>query len=84
MTGETFISRESVGRLFKELLRIRSSREKKLTWLADEFVDPLELARFYVGPHLQDRNPANNRQDDLLPSVTLPAASPAERPSRME
>jgi hypothetical protein len=58
MAVETFISRESVGRLFKELLRIRSSREKELTRLADEFVDPMELARFYVEPHLQDRNPA--------------------------
>ena len=41
--------------------------------MRDEFVDPEELAKFYVQPHTQDRNPADARQDDLLIASRQPA-----------
>lgn len=41
--------------------KISGARAKELDRLRDEFVDAEELARFYVEPLCQDRNPADER-----------------------
>ncbi|MGX9727814.1 MAG: NACHT domain-containing protein [Candidatus Electronema sp. VV] len=41
-------------------------RAKEYDRLRDEFVDPNVLKDVYVVPQLQDRNPADSRQDDLV------------------
>jgi hypothetical protein len=61
-----FVKAEWVKPLWKQLERISGERAKELDRLRDEFVDPDVLKDVYVVPHLQDRNPADSRQDDLM------------------
>ena len=68
-----FVKIEWVKPLWKKLNNIRGSQAQELDRLRDEFVDPEELARFYVQPHTQDRNPANEHQDGLLSVARQPA-----------
>ncbi|MCI5145179.1 MAG: hypothetical protein D3923_06515 [Candidatus Electrothrix sp. AR3] len=59
--------------LWKKLRQLTGERAKELNRLRDLFVDPEELAKFYVEPHTQDRNPADVLQDDLLTAARQPA-----------
>uniref|UniRef100_UPI004055B4C1 SUMF1/EgtB/PvdO family nonheme iron enzyme n=1 Tax=Candidatus Electronema sp. TaxID=2698783 RepID=UPI004055B4C1 len=61
-----FVKAEWVKPLWKQLERISGERAKEFDRLRDEFVDPNVLKDVYVVPQLQDRNPADSRQDDLL------------------
>jgi hypothetical protein len=61
-----FVKAEWLKSLWKQLERISGERAKELDRLRDEFVDPDVLKDVYVVPHLQDRNPADSRQDDLM------------------
>ena len=68
----TFVKAEWARVLWKKLQGITGARAKEVERLRDEFVDPEELARFYIEPHCQDRNPADARQDDLLIAARQP------------
>jgi formylglycine-generating enzyme required for sulfatase activity len=61
-----FVKAEWAKQLWNKLDRLRGEEAKELDRLRDEFVDPNVLKDVYVVPHLQDRNPADSRQDDLL------------------
>ena len=61
-----FVKAEWVKPLWKQLERISGERAKEFDRLRDEFVDPNVLKDVYVVPQLQDRNPADSRQDDLV------------------
>jgi formylglycine-generating enzyme required for sulfatase activity len=61
-----FVKAEWVKQLWSKLDRIRGEQAKELDRLRDEFVDPNVLKDVYVVPQLQDRNPADSRQDDLV------------------
>jgi hypothetical protein len=61
-----FVKAEWVKQLWSKLDRIRGEQAKELDRLRDEFVDPDVLKDVYVVPQLQDRNPADSRQDDLM------------------
>ncbi len=61
-----FVKAEWVKPLWKQLERISGELAKEYDRLRDEFVDPNVLKDVYVVPQLQDRNPADSRQDDLV------------------
>ncbi len=62
----SFVKAEWVKPLWKQLDRISGERAEELDRLRKEFFDPNLLKEIYVVPHLQDRNPADARQDDLI------------------
>ncbi|MCI5120341.1 MAG: hypothetical protein D3908_03935 [Candidatus Electrothrix sp. AUS4] len=62
----TFVKSSWIKPLWKQLGRITGERKKELDRLRDEFVDPEQLRGLYIEPFLQDRNPADVQQDDLL------------------
>ncbi len=62
----TFVKSAWIKPLWTQLSRLTGERAKELDRLRDEFVDPEQLRGLYIEPHLQDRNPADAHQDDLL------------------
>lgn len=65
----TFIKASWLKPLWKKLHQLTGERVKELDRLRDEFVDPELLQGLYIEPYLQDRNPADSQQDDLVPAV---------------
>ncbi len=61
-----FVKSSWIKPLWKQLGRITGERKKELDRLRDEFVDPEQLRGLYIEPYLQDRNPADGHQDDLV------------------
>jgi hypothetical protein len=59
----SFISASWLKPLWKKLKAIRGEREQEIQRIANEFVDPYELARFYVEPNCQHHNPADHLED---------------------
>ncbi len=57
-----------IGNLWKRLMGIQGAREKELEYINTIiYGDPLDIARNYVEPDCQDRNPADDpAEDDLL------------------
>ncbi|RWX45610.1 Formylglycine-generating enzyme, required for sulfatase activity, contains SUMF1/FGE domain [Candidatus Electrothrix aarhusensis] len=51
----------------------KHEHKKELGRLRDEFVDPETLKGLYIEPYLQDRNPADVMQEDLLAAARQPA-----------
>ncbi|MCW5202776.1 SUMF1/EgtB/PvdO family nonheme iron enzyme [Desulfobulbus sp. US4] len=68
-----FIKPAWIKPLWKKLGRISDERKKELARLRDEFVDPETLKGLYIEPFLQDRNPADVMQEDLLAAARQPA-----------
>ncbi len=68
-----FIKPAWIKPLWKKLGRISGERKKELGRLRDEFVDPETLRGLYIEPFLQDRNPADVMQEDLLAAARQPA-----------
>jgi hypothetical protein len=68
-----FIKPAWIKPLWKELGRLTGARKKELLRLRDEFVDPETLKGLYIEPFLQDRNPADVMQEDLLAAARQPA-----------
>ncbi|CAK8719287.1 Formylglycine-generating enzyme, required for sulfatase activity, contains SUMF1/FGE domain [Candidatus Electrothrix aarhusensis] len=62
----TFVKSSWIKPLWKQFGRITGERKKELDRLRDEFVDPEQLRGLYIEPYLQDRNPADGHQDDLV------------------
>ncbi|MCI5128987.1 MAG: effector protein PipB, partial [Candidatus Electrothrix sp. AUS3] len=59
--------------LWKRLRRERKELKEDLDHLRDEFVDPELLRCLYIEPYLQDRNPADSHQDDIISASKQPA-----------
>ncbi|WPD22916.1 MAG: SUMF1/EgtB/PvdO family nonheme iron enzyme [Candidatus Electrothrix scaldis] len=68
-----FVKSAWIKPLWKKLGRISGERKKELSRLRDEFVDPETLRGLYIEPYLQDRNPADVLQEDLLAAARQPA-----------
>ncbi len=64
----SFVKAAWIKPLWKLLAQLTGERKKELDRLRDDFVDPETLRGLclYIEPFLQDRNPADTRQDDLL------------------
>jgi formylglycine-generating enzyme required for sulfatase activity len=62
----SFVKAAWIVPLWQRLRRIREEEKRELDRLRDDFVDPETLRGLYIEPFLQDRNPADTRQDDLL------------------
>ncbi|CAK8717555.1 MAG: Formylglycine-generating enzyme, required for sulfatase activity, contains SUMF1/FGE domain [Candidatus Electronema aureum] len=69
----SFVKAAWIVPLWKRLRRIREEEKQELERLRDEFVDPETLRGLYIEPFLQDRNPADVQQDDLLSAARQPA-----------
>ncbi|MGR0482793.1 MAG: formylglycine-generating enzyme family protein [Candidatus Electronema sp. V4] len=69
----SFVKAAWIVPLWKRLRRIREEEKQELDRLRDEFVDPETLRGLYIEPFLQDRNPADVQQDDLLSAARQPA-----------
>lgn len=69
----SFIKPAWLKPLWKQLGRLTGERKKELDRLRDEFVDPETLKGIYIEPFLQDRNPADVLQEDLLNAARQPA-----------
>ena len=69
----TFVQSSWVKPLWKQLKRIKGERKEELNKLRDEFVDPEQLRGIYIEPYIQDRNPADAFQEDLLTAARQPA-----------
>ena len=69
----SFVKSAWIKPLWKQLGRITGERKKELDRLRDEFVDPETLRGLYIEPYLQDRNPADVLQEDLLTAARQPA-----------
>ena len=65
----TFVKSSWIKPLWKRLRRERKELKEELDHLRDEFVDPELLRGLYIEPYLQDRNPADSQQDDLVAAV---------------
>ena len=59
----SYISSASLKPLWKQLMAIRGERELEIQRIKNEFVDPYELARWYVEPNCQHHNPADHLED---------------------
>ena len=60
-----------ISQLWRELKKIRKYRHEELEKINDiVFGDPVEIARYYVEPDCQDRNPADTKEEDSLLSTT--------------
>jgi hypothetical protein len=60
-----------ISQLWRELKKIRKYRNKELEKInLIIFGDPVEIARYYVEPDCQDRNPADTKEEDSLLSTT--------------
>ncbi|WP_339137354.1 MAG: hypothetical protein WGN25_04950 [Candidatus Electrothrix sp. GW3-4] len=62
----TFVKTDWIKPLWKKLAKLRGERAKEVGRLTDIIFDPNVLKDVYVVPDLQDRNPADAHQDDLL------------------
>ncbi|MGX9727684.1 MAG: NACHT domain-containing protein [Candidatus Electronema sp. VV] len=69
----SFVKAAWIKPLWKQLAQLTGERKKELERLRDEFVDPETLRGLYIEPFLQDRNPADVQQDDLLSAARQPA-----------
>ncbi len=69
----SFVSSALAGQLLKRLGRLTGDRAQELNLLRDEFGDPDELVRFYVEPHMQERNPSARRRNGFHPAPRQPA-----------
>ncbi len=68
MSGiDEYFSPKLPSQLFGKLKSIRNQRKDEITHLGDIFGDPEELAKFYIEPHCQHANPANEHEEE--PSV---------------
>ncbi len=59
----TYISASWLKPLWKKLKAIRGEREQEVQRIANEFVEPYDLARFYVEPNCQHHNPSDHLED---------------------
>jgi len=65
MTAElSFISVKWIKPLWQKLEKIRGQQQKELTEIGNIFGEPRELAKYYVQPHCEYRNPADYDEDD--------------------
>ncbi|WP_417913595.1 SUMF1/EgtB/PvdO family nonheme iron enzyme [Candidatus Electronema sp. JM] len=69
----SFVKPAWIKDLWKRLTQLTGERKQELDRLRDEFVDPETLRGLYIEPFLQDRNPADVQQDDLLSAARQPA-----------
>ncbi|WP_417913346.1 SUMF1/EgtB/PvdO family nonheme iron enzyme [Candidatus Electronema sp. TJ] len=69
----SFVKAAWLKPLWKQLAQLTGERKQELGRLRDEFVDPETLRGLYIEPFLQDRNPADVQQDDLLSAARQPA-----------
>src|SRR4051794_10463014 len=65
-----FLSFETVKKLLKRLVQIRSRRKKELLLIAETFENPESLAQVYVWPKCQHHNPTDYDEDeDSIPYI---------------
>lgn len=67
-----YISPKWIKPLFKKLVKLRDTRQKELNVIGTIFGDPLELAKFYIEPHCQHINPADEDEEEPISVVTSP------------
>jgi formylglycine-generating enzyme required for sulfatase activity len=65
----SYISSSWLEPLWKKLKAIRGEREQEIQRIKNEFVDPYDLARWYVEPNCQHHNPADHLEDQEPRSV---------------
>ncbi|MCI5119904.1 MAG: effector protein PipB, partial [Candidatus Electrothrix sp. AUS4] len=70
-----FVKTDWIKPLWKKLAKLRGERANELDRLTNIFFDPNVLKDVYVVPDLQDRNPADEHQDDLLTAARQSAFS---------
>ncbi|MCP5526903.1 MAG: SUMF1/EgtB/PvdO family nonheme iron enzyme [Verrucomicrobiales bacterium] len=59
-----YISSSWLGPLWKKLKAIRGDRQAEIARIKSDFVDPFQLARYYVEPFCQHHNPADHLEDE--------------------
>ncbi|MCP4698714.1 MAG: SUMF1/EgtB/PvdO family nonheme iron enzyme [Gammaproteobacteria bacterium] len=69
----TFISSASIKKLWKILKSLRGERQEEIKQLADVFVDPVTLAKYYVEPFCQHHNPADHDEEGVRAMLQEPA-----------
>ena len=60
----SYISSSWLEPLWKKLQAVRGERDVELQRIKNEFVNPLDLARYYIEPNCQHHNPADHREDE--------------------
>ncbi|MCW5201962.1 MAG: formylglycine-generating enzyme family protein [Candidatus Electrothrix communis] len=71
----SFVNIEWMKQLYRQLKQFTDERAQELDRLGDDFVDPLELTRFYVEPSLQAYRPLSRRNGVLSLDPCQPAFS---------
>ena len=71
----SFVNIEWMKQLYRQLKQFTDERAQELDQLGDDFVDPLELSRFYVEPCLQAYRPLPRRNGVLSLDPCQPAFS---------
>ncbi len=69
---EEYFSPKLIAPLFEKLKSIRNDRNTELNALGNVFGDVEELAKFYIEPHCQHANPANEDEDEPVSIVASP------------
>jgi len=59
--------------LLQRLKDIQDNRKQELNTISEIFGDPLELAKYYVDPDIQQVNPADENESDPVSSVRSPS-----------
>ena len=59
--------------LLQKLKDIKDDRKQELESISEIFGDPLELAKYYVDPEIQQVNPADENENDPISTVRSPA-----------
>ena len=60
----SYISSAWLEPLWKKLQAIRGERDAEIQRIKNDFVDPYDLARYYIEPNCQHHNPADHREDE--------------------
>jgi formylglycine-generating enzyme required for sulfatase activity len=59
----SYISSAWLEPLWKKLQAIRGERDAEIQRIKNDFVDPYDLARYYIEPNCQHHNPADHQED---------------------
>ena len=66
------LAKDWLPNLLSILRQQRTARREEIDRLADDFGDPIQLAEFYVEPHCQQFNPADDDEDEARYIVREP------------
>lgn len=59
-----FVSSKWIGILYKKASEIRLRKKEEIERISNDFGDPVDLAKNYIEPYCQQRNPADHDEDE--------------------